>query len=288
MVYGNIKLRKLCFIIVCLISLIFLIVFIYINRPDVDVNTLCLSTKREGNRTIKYIFDLYKWQAIMQHELKMINRNETLWCDVPVELKFLSDGICRRYDINDCTRLPCRLIYSSVKTLEEIKCSHQGHKTRTNDSLFEQHQGYYECKIGYSLDLFSKTFQQHSNPSLIADPYVRFSDDLYVNVLNNHYRSCTSIWGFYFRYESIVYYPWTGDPNKLKLFDITFGYDRSIHDFIPTSHLFGYVEQLKVTSKRITTQQAMNSKKSFVSATKSDVYWPSQSVVSELSRKNIT
>jgi hypothetical protein len=239
--------------------------------------------KREDNQTIKYIFDLFKWQEIMQQERNLLKRNETLWCDVPVDLKYLTKAICRLYDMGNCARLPCRLIYSSPTTLEDVKCSHHGQITRTNDNLPTQNHPYYECKSGFSLDLFLNKFDKDSYPSVIADPYLRFSDDLYLNVLHNQYRSCTSMWGFHFRYESIIYYPWTADRDKLKLFDITFGYDSSIHDFPPPSHLSVYVEQLEFTSKRLTLQQAMNSKKAIHSLTTSDVYWPNLSVVSRFS-----
>jgi hypothetical protein len=270
-----------------LIGLIFLIVSIYFTRSNVDVTDLCESMKREDNQTIKYIFDLFKWQEIMQQELKILKKNETLWCDVPVDLQFLTKAICRLYDIGNCARLPCRVIYSSPTTLEHVKCSHHGQTTRTNNNLSRQNQPYYECKRGFSLDLFINKFQKYSYPSLIADPYLRFADDLYINVLHNQYRSCTSMWGFHFRYESISYYPWTADRDKLKLFDVTFGYDRSIHDFTAPPHLFVYAEQLKFTSKRLTVQQAMNSKPPIHSITKSDVYWPNLSVVSGLSRNDM-
>ena len=262
--YPKRKSRKLLYYITCLIiSLILLAAFIYFTRSNVDVTILCQSMKREDNQTIKYIFNLFQWQEIMQRERKLLKRNETLWCDVPSDLQFLTDAICDMYDMGDCSRLPCHLIYSSPTTLEDVKCSHHGHS-----------QSYYECKRGFSLDIFMNKFQEHSYPSLIADPYLRFSDDLYMKVLNNYYRSCTSIWGFHFRYESIIYYPWTADPDKLKLFDITFGYDRLIHDFIVPSHLFVYVEQLKSASKRLTIEQAMNSKRPIHSVSTSDIYWP--------------
>jgi hypothetical protein len=187
------------------------------------------------------------------------------------------------YDMGNCARLPCRLVYSSATTLVDVTCNHHGQTTRINDNLPRQYQPYYHCKRGFTLDLFSNKFQKSSYPSLIADPYTRLSDDLYLYVLHNYYRSCTSIWGFHFRYESIIYYPWTADPDKLKLFDVTFGYDTSIHDFPPPPYLFVYVEQSKFTSKRLTTQQAMNSKKPIHSVTTSDVYWPNLSLVSRLS-----
>ena len=143
-----------------------------------------------------------------------------------------------------------------------------------------------ECKRGSSLDLFIQKWQKYSYPSLIADPYLPLSDDLYRNVLHNRYRSCSSMWGFHFNYESIIYYPWTANRNKLALFDVTFGYDRSIHDFTPPSYLLTYVEQLRFTSERLTIQQAMDSKKTIHSVTKSDFYWPNLLSVSKCSRNN--
>ncbi|CAF1357474.1 unnamed protein product [Adineta ricciae] len=221
----------------------------------------------ETRQQMRYIFDLFKWQEIMQEERKLSKKNESIWCDVPEDLQFLSRTICQLYAIDDCTRLPCHLVYSTAETLENIKCRNP----------HGQIQSYYECKRGFSFDLFTKNFSRYSYPSLIADPFSPFRDNVYVNLLHNYYRSCSSIWGFFFKYESIIYYPWVGDENKLKLFDITYGYDRSIHDFIAPSHLFLYIDQLKFTSKRLTVNEVMNSKKPIYSTSTSDIYWPNLS-----------
>ncbi|CAF0883857.1 unnamed protein product [Adineta steineri] len=218
--------------------------------------------KREDNQSIKYIFDLYKWRQNIEQELKSLKKDETLWCDIPVELQFLAKALYQQYRMNNYARLPCHVIYSSRTTLEDVKCSYN-----------RQNQAYFECKRGFSLDLFLSKSEKYSYPSLIADPDLPFSSYAYISVLNNQYRSCTSMWGFEFNYESIIYYPWMADRDKLKLFDVTFGYDRSIYDFPPRPHLFTYVEQLKFTSQRLSFQETMNSKKLIHSVNMSDIYW---------------
>ena len=276
MKYPKRKLRKLLCHFMSPIILTCALTLIYLTRSHATVTGSCELTKRARNRTMKYIFDLFEWQEIMHQELKRSETNETQWCDVPLELRFLVEAICRLYDMGRCARLPCRLIYSSPSTLEDVRC---------NRDLFRQNQPHYKCQRSSSLDLFLQKSQTYSYPSLIADPYVRFTEDLYDNVLHDRYRSCSSMWGFHFNYESIIYYPWTADRNKLALFDVTFGYDRSIHDFTPPSHLLTYIDQLKFTSKRLTVQGAMNSKKAIHSVTNSDVYWPNLLVVGKCSRK---
>ncbi|CAF1492846.1 unnamed protein product [Adineta steineri] len=229
--------------------------------------------KREDNQTIKYIFNMDKWRKTFGQELKSSKKNETLWCDIPVELQFLAKPMLQFYDMSNYSRLPCHLIYSSPATLEDIKCSHGGQTVRTNDNLLRQNQSYFECKRGFSLDLFINKSQKYSYPSLIADAFFTLSHYVYKSVLNNQYRSCTSMWGFDFNGESIIYFPWVAERDNLKLFDVTFGYDRSIHDFPPPPLLFVYVEKLKFTSQRLSFQDTMSSKKPIHSITMSDVYW---------------
>ncbi|CAF3938692.1 unnamed protein product [Adineta steineri] len=156
--------------------------------------------KREDNQSIKYIFDLYKWRQTIEQELKSLKKDEALWCDIPVELQFLAKALYQQYRMNNYARLPCHVIYSSSTTLKDVKCSYN-----------RQNQAYFECKRGLSLDLFLSKSEKYSYPSLIADPDLPFSSYAYITVLNNQYRSCSSMWGFEFNYESIIYYPWMAD-----------------------------------------------------------------------------
>jgi hypothetical protein len=195
----------------------------------------------------------------------------------------ISDAICRMYNRNDCTRLPCQMIYSSPSTLEDIKCLHGGRVAKKNDDNSIQNSSDLLCKRGFSLDLFLKKSDDFSYPSIIADAFTSLSNELYIDVLNNSFRTCDSIWGLIFNFESISNYPWAADKEKLKLFDVTFGYDRLLYDLVPAPWLFNYVEQLKMTSKRLSIQKVMDSKKPIHSITTSNIYWINASTVSNLS-----
>jgi hypothetical protein len=150
------------------------------------------------------------------------------------------------------------MVSSSSKTLKTIQCSNNGQiNPKENNSI--------ECQIGYSLDLFLNQLK----PSIIVDSLTKFNEELYLNELNSKYRSFDSIWGIRFNFESISNYPWNKDENYLKLFDIKYGYDRSIYDFIPKPWLFNYIEQIH----KLTIEQIIQMKKPISS---SNIYWINQ------------
>ncbi len=97
-----------------------------------------------------------------------------LWCDIPSELRPISDAICRMYNRKDCTRLPCPMIYSSSNTLEDIKCFNDGQVLKSSSKESDL-----LCKRGFSLDLFLKEFDNSSYPSIIVDSLTPFSNELY-------------------------------------------------------------------------------------------------------------
>ncbi|CAF4237706.1 unnamed protein product, partial [Adineta steineri] len=180
---------------------------------------------------------------------------------------------------------PCRLVYSSNETLRDVKCSPGGRVFTANNDKSTQNEADFTCKVGFSLDLFIKKSTNYSYPSIIVDAFTELSTDLYINILNQQHRSCNSMWGFLFNFESISNYPWTKDSDKSKLIDVSFGYDRSRHDFIPHPWLFNYVEQIKFTSKRLSMQQVMSSKMPINSIENSDTYWTNKEMNSIVQNK---
>jgi hypothetical protein len=275
--------NRLCWKIICFSGLAYMMVHLYCFIYIVEQKThRCGSSKRPDNEKIRYIFNLDKWRGFILDDRKFLTQNRTLWCDIPAELRIISNAICQIYNRKDCTRLPCEMIYSSPNTLEDIKCMKGGRVVKTNDDNSPQKQPDYLCKRGFSLDLFLKKSDDYSYPSIITDAVSPLSDNLFIDVLNNKFRSCDSIWGLSFNFESISHYPWAADREKLKLFDITFGYDRLLYDVIPAPWLFNYVEQLKLNSKRLSMQKAMDQKKPIHSMATSDIYWTNAPTVSSL------
>ncbi|CAF1688527.1 unnamed protein product, partial [Adineta ricciae] len=202
-----------------------------------------------------------------------LNATQITWCDVPKQLQIIANALCQFYDFSPCNRLPCEFIYSSTKTLVDIKCPKYGNvwRNKPNDTLEE-----FQCKRGYSLDLFNIDERNQSYPSIIADPFTPISNDFYVKVLHNRYRSCNSMWGIQFNFESLSYYPWSGDRQKTKLFDVTFGYDRSVYDFVPPPWLMNYIDGIDQTSKRLSLEQVMNNKKSVNSLQRKELFWTNE------------
>jgi len=259
-------------------------VFYAVERKQMN---LCLSSRRHNNDKVKYIFNLDRWRDLMGNNRRYLTKNNPSWCDVPSELLIISNAICRMYSGNDCTRLPCQMIYSSLNTSEDVKCTHGGRIKKTTDEKSIEKQSDILCKRAFSLDLFLKKSDDFSYPSIIGDSLTPLSNELYINVLNNQFRSCDSIWGLIFNFESITNYPWNADQKKLQLFDITFGYDRSLYDFVPAPWLFNYVEQLKSNSTRLSIEKVMERKKVIHSNTTSDIYWTNTPTVCHIFLLNI-
>ncbi|CAF1144546.1 unnamed protein product [Rotaria magnacalcarata] len=243
----------------------------------------CEPLKYKQVATIKYIFNLAYWREFHNNE----QTDQTSLCDIPDELRPISNAICRAYNLGDCRRLPCRMIYASSNTLEDIKCMNGGRILKNHDDHLIEHQSNVRCKRGYTLDLFLKQYAHAGYPSIIADPLTPISNELYHDVLNNRFRTCDSMWGFIFNFESIGHYPWTTDNQNLKLFDITFGYDRSMYDLIPAPWLFNYVERLKFNSKRMSVEKVMSSKKPIYSVMSSNVYWTNTPTISQMQNQTI-
>ncbi|CAF2941354.1 unnamed protein product [Rotaria sp. Silwood2] len=254
--------------------------FILVDNIDLQTNRY-ESSKCQQFSAVKYIFDLAYWRGLNFND----PTNRSSWCDIPDKLRLISNAICRIYNLGDCKRLPCRMIYASPSTLEDVKCMNDGRRLKIDDNVSIEHQSNLQCKRGFTLDLFLKKYDNSAYPSIIADPLVPISKELYIDVLYNNFRSCDSMWGFIFNFESISNYPWAADSQNLKLFDITLGYDRSVYDLIPAPWLFNYVEQLTFNSKRLSIEKAMSSKKPIHSITISDNYWTNTLTLSSMQQK---
>ena len=263
--------RRQCWKIFCLGALAYL--FVIRRAVHSKIDQCKPSSTNRSIEVVRYIFDMTPWRELRLKD----SSNRSLWCDVPKELKSISNAICRTYNMGDCKRLPCQMLYTSPGTLKDIKCRNGGQVFRTSDILQSEYQSSHQCKRGSTLDLFLNKF---SSPSIIADLFTPFSKELYIDVLNSNFRTCNSIWGFVFNFESVTNYPWTADNHILKLFDVTYGYDRSIYDFIPAPWLFNYVEQLKFGTKRLSMHKALSTKKPIHSIKDPDIYWNSASTVS--------
>ncbi len=84
--------------IILFISLIYLILYIlliHVSFVDEQEINLCSSLKHENNDKIKYIFNLDRWRGLMLNDRIDCLGNGTLWCDIPSELRPISNAICR-------------------------------------------------------------------------------------------------------------------------------------------------------------------------------------------------
>ena len=180
--------------------------------------------------------------------------------------------ICQKYLKRDCPELPCELVHSSAKSLQDLKCLHGGRVWREKDD--GEQRAMHSCHRGFALDLFSRKDNRVSYPSINTHALTSFSDQLYSNVLHLQFRTRDSMWGLNFNFESISHYPWAADREKLALFDLTFGYDRQIYDFVPQPWLFDYVERLKFNTSRLTLEKAMEEKRLVRSPRDGNSYWP--------------
>ncbi|CAF4220602.1 unnamed protein product, partial [Adineta steineri] len=135
---------------ICFMTVIVLIVYIFIINSTVEdkkeVNS-CQSEKHKNNKTIKYIFNLAQWRELLNKNGILFKGNRKLWCDVPSELQSMSKAICQIYKMDDCTRLPCRLVYSSNETLRDVKCSPGGRVFTANNDKSTQNEADFTCKV---------------------------------------------------------------------------------------------------------------------------------------------
>ncbi|CAF0780441.1 unnamed protein product [Didymodactylos carnosus] len=118
------------------------------------------------------------------------------------------------------------------------------------------------CQSGVSLDLFGRNNGQFkSYPSILTNKMLVLDDKLWRDVLSQ-FRSYDSVWGFHFDGESIDYYPWASEYKKLRLFDVTMGYNRQLYDWITPGYLLHYVPNITNPSLRLSANNVMVMKKS--------------------------
>ncbi|CAF1673001.1 unnamed protein product, partial [Adineta ricciae] len=266
------KKKRLILIFICFTSILSFILLYQISFDRADIQpkiTSCSSANETRYEKTKYIVNLDLWRYLVAKDQLYVKNREKPWCDVPKELQVITNAICQFYQAPSCTRLPCHMIYSSSDTLTNVDCASNG-QIGTNEKKD------FQCKRGYSLDLFNIDKRNQSYPSIIADPFTPISNDFYVKVLHNRYRSCNSMWGMIQTHESLSYYPWSSDQQKMKLFDVTFGYDRSVYDFVPPPWLMNYIDGIDQTSKRLSLKHVMTNKKPIHSPSNTDDYWINQ------------
>ncbi|CAF1392736.1 unnamed protein product, partial [Rotaria sordida] len=95
--------------------------------------------------------------------------------------------------MGDCKRLPCRMIYASSSTLEDVKCMNDGRVLKSDNGVSMEHKSNLQCKRGFTLDLFLKKYDNSAYPSIIADPLTPITKELYIDVLNNNFRTCDNV-----------------------------------------------------------------------------------------------
>ncbi|CAF1098741.1 unnamed protein product [Didymodactylos carnosus] len=217
-------------------------------------NVFNKSTKEQSKvlteeKKIKYIFNFMRWR----NELGLINPRilaalNVPLCSVPVELKPIADAHCKAYD-GECFELPCHYIDPpSVEagTMNDVMCTREGKK------VAEHQNADIHCKSSHSLNLFRNAMKNQSSysyPSVIIEGLTKITDELWINVLSK-YRSHDTMWGMLFNGESIAYYPWAGDYKKIRLFDITMGYDRSLYDIATPGYVLEYAQMIIKKPKR--------------------------------------
>jgi hypothetical protein len=180
-------------------------------------------------------------------------------CNVSDRVRSIANAYCKNVLRRPCPKLPCVLVHQSSTSDIRIRTQLNGQiinakdvKTKTNASKAI----YIECIKSPALDLFT---HGPPYPSLRIDGKSRIENKLFGNVLTLHYRSPESIWGLYFNWESIGYFPWSGDKSILSFFDITQGYDRHLYDTILDGHLMPHVSSL-LTDNRVSFSSAISSK----------------------------
>ncbi|CAF3922440.1 unnamed protein product [Rotaria sordida] len=165
-------------------------VYLFVVVDNVDHKTNHHeSSKCEQVSAVKYIFNLAHWR-----ELRLDDpTNQTSWCAVPNKLRLISTAICQAYKMGDCKRLPCKMIYASSSTLEDVKCMNDGRVLKSDNGVSMEHKSNLQCKRGFTLDLFLKKYDNSAYPSIIADPLTPITKELYIDVLNNNFRTCDNV-----------------------------------------------------------------------------------------------
>jgi hypothetical protein len=196
-------------------------------------------------------------------------------CNVSDRVRSIANAYCKNVLRRPCPKLPCVLVHQSSTSDIRIRTQLNGQiinakdvKTKTNASKAI----YIECIKSPALDLFT---HGPPYPSLRIDGKSRIENKLFGNVLTLHYRSPESIWGLYFNWESIGYFPWSGDKSILSFFDITQGYDRYLYDVAVDAYLLRHVSSL-IPNTRVSSGFAISSKEQTPSYVTAPTLWMNQ------------
>ncbi|CAF3054167.1 unnamed protein product [Rotaria socialis] len=203
------------------------------------------STLRNGS--IPDIFELSLWRLILTGG----KGNQTL-CETPSQYRSIVNAYCRAHNRENCSMIPCTLIYLTDEFTTNIECL-RGGKFATGI------QPDWVCRKSPALELFSNS---NRKPSICAEAYTTLTAELYGQALAPYRDEETSKWGLTLEGESIGYYPSVASKKRvLSLFDISLGYDRRFFDLITDKHLTDYVN--KITNKhnqRLTINQILRKK----------------------------
>jgi hypothetical protein len=196
-------------------------------------------------------------------------------CDVPDQVRSIANTYCENVVGRPCPKLPCVLVHQSSTLDVRITSLANGRIVNGNDVKTETDASnglHIECIKSPALELFT-----HGSPypSLRTNGAYQNEKELFGNVLTRHYRSPESIWGLYFNWESIVYYPWSGEKSTLSFFDITQGYDRYLYDVAVDAYLLSYVPGF-LPGTRLSIDAAISSKKPTPSYVTASTLWMSK------------
>lgn len=235
----------------CLLFVCFLlfIIFLYQNHQSLFSKEIKKTRKSQSDPFV--LIDQTKWREYLLSGVK-----STKLCRIPSIYSRISDGLCKMYSRKQCDQFDCEMIYSSKVNRRSVKCLSDGQIFREN-SLEDSIQ----CEFGSSLDLFAES------SSMIVDSYVEFSEEFYLRTIP---RDSQSILTTNFNFESISNYPW--NRNVRRNLNFSFGYDRSLFDFIPKPWLYDYLHLIKQNQFNLTVKQIIANKKRIHSQSNIDYF----------------
>ena len=194
-------------------------------------------------------------------------------CHIPKQVRPIANAFCHSVLRKACVQLPCVLVYQSNEANQHNVYSSNGRHYiniptgETNSNGVDE----INCVKSPALELF---MYGPPYPSLITNGYARITDELYGDVLSQHFRTSDSIWGLSLTGESIEYYPWAGNKLLLSLFDITQGYDRELYDLIMSEYLHRDQKSF-MSGTRVPVDSAVSDKSHAPSYVTAPIFWMS-------------
>lgn len=184
---------------------------------------------------------------------RLLSPSSTPKCPSSSLLEPIKQAICLAVRDERCGQLAC----STRESDNIIQCPYISSETGASNVSGQQ---VYQCRTTRSIEAFNDT---KIYPSVAVHRFSISRGGLHT-VLSKQFRSLTSVWGFSFSHESIIYYPWAANQYLLQLFNITTGYNRKMYDVLLPVYLHMYIPAL--TKNRLTLNQVLKDKenKSFV------------------------